>query len=294
MRDFMTTHEVADYLRIKERKVYDLVQSQRIPCTRVTGKWLFPRSMIDLWVLNSVHAGAPAVHVEAPPVMAGSHDTLLDWAIRESGCELATFFDGSLDGVQRLAGQQARAAGVHVIDPVTGEYNRHLIDRNLTGTKTVLLQWAWRDQGLITAADNPLSIHSLADVLGRKLRLVDRQQSAGSHLLLVHLLQQMGAQSDQLNRIAQPARNESDAALAVADGVADTALGIAAVARQYRLGFVPLHRERYDLLVKRRDYFEPPLQRLLAFARTPAFTDKARALGGYDISDLGRVIYNAP
>lgn len=294
MRDLLTTHEVADYLRIKERKVYDLVQTQRIPCTRVTGKWLFPRSLIDLWILRNTEFCAQAAPLEAPPVIGGSHDPLLEWAVRESGSELATLFDGSLDGVNRMISRRARACGVHVIDPADGGYNVHLIDQGFAGREVVLLQWAWREQGLITAAGNPLGIRALADVVERRIRLVDRQQSAGSHLLLVHLLEPLGVRPDMLDRAPTPARNESDAALAVADGVGGAALGIAAVAHQFRLGFVPLHRERYDLLLGRRDYFEPPLQALLEFARTPAFAEKARTLGGYDIQELGRVIHNAP
>jgi excisionase family DNA binding protein len=294
MRDLLTTREVADYLRIKERKVYDLVQSRRIPCTRVTGKWLFPRAMIDLWVLRNTEFSGPIPQPAIPPVIGGSHDPLLEWAVRESGSELATLFNGSLDGVRRMVDQQALACGVHVIDADDGHYNVHLIDRNLDLAETVLLQWAWRDQGLIVAAGNPLGIHSLADVVERGICLIDRQQSAGSHLLLEYLLTPLGARPESLNRVVQPARNESDAALAVADGIADTALGVAAVANQYRLDFVPLHCERYDLLLKRRDFFERPLQALMNFARGRAFAEKARTLGGYDITHLGRVMYNAP
>lgn len=293
MHELMTTREVADYLRIKERKVYGLVQAHRIPCSRVTGKWLFSRAMIDLWVLRSTDYPCGAVRPQAPPVLGGSHDPLLEWAARESGSQLAILFDGSLDGVQRMLRREVCACGVHVIDSADGSYNVHIVDHDLGLAETVLLQWAWREQGLIVAAGNPLQLHSLADVVDKHVRVVDRQESAGSHLLLMHLLAELGARTEQLNRVTPAARNESDAALAVADGVADAALGIAAVARQYRLDFVPLHRERYDLLLNRRDYFEPPLQALLNFARTPAFADKARSLGGYGIADLGRVVYNA-
>ncbi|MGH8112843.1 MAG: substrate-binding domain-containing protein [Rhodanobacteraceae bacterium] len=294
MHDLMTTREVADYLRIKERKVYGLVQARRIPCSRVTGKWLFSRAMIDLWVLHSTDYPGGAVRPQAPPVLGGSHDPLLEWAARESGSQLAILFDGSLDGVQRMLRREVCACGVHVIDSTDGSYNVHLIDHDLGLAEALLLQWAWRDQGLIVAAGNPRQLHSLADVVQRGVRVVDRQESAGSHLLLAHLLTPLGARTEQLNRVTPAARNESDAALAIADGIADAALGIAAVARQYRLEFVPLHRERYDLLLSRRDCFEPPLQALLNFARTPAFADKARNLGGYDIGGLGKVIYNAP
>lgn len=294
MHDLMNTHEVAEYLRIKQRKVYDLVQTGRIPCTRVTGKWLFPRAVIDLWVLDNTAGVRRADTREAPPVIAGSHDPLLEWAARESRSELAILFDGSLDGVARVMNRQARVCGLHVVDPEGGDYNRHLFEGAGGGADIVLVRWAWREQGLMTASGNPLNLRSLTDVKTRRARLIDRQPGAGSHLLLEYLLGEIGACAGDLERMAEPARNERDAALAVADGAADVALGIAAEARQHHLDFIPLHRERYDLLCRRRDYFEPPLQAILKHARAPAFAAKAAELGGYDITDLGDVVYNAP
>ena len=99
MADFLTTKEVATLLRIKERKVYELASGNAIPHSRVTGKLLFPRDMVEAWVRRHVdfRDGAEAL-VERQPVVAGSHDPLLDWALRESGSGLATFFDGSLCG----------------------------------------------------------------------------------------------------------------------------------------------------------------------------------------------------
>jgi putative molybdopterin biosynthesis protein len=91
-----------------------------------------------------------------------------------------------------------------------------------------------------------------------------------------------------------PARSETEVALAIQDGKADVGFGIAAVARQCRLDFVPLQRERYDIAIGRRDYFQPPFQRLLSFARMTRFVEKAAELGGYDIAGLGQVTYNSP
>lgn len=73
---------------------------------------------------------------------------------------------------------------------------------------------------------------------------------------------------------------------------ADAGLGIAAVVRQFQLDFVPLHKERYDLIMTRRDYFEAPFQRLLAFTRCKPFAERANDIGGYEISGLGRVVLN--
>jgi putative molybdopterin biosynthesis protein len=291
----MTTKEVADYLRIKERTVYDLVRERRIPCIRVTGKWLFPKALIELWVVQNSEGGARLKSTMArPPVLAGSHDPLLEWAVRESECDLAIMFNGSLDGLQRFAQGNARCCGLHVFDPDTGDYNRAVVARTLAGLEVVLIEWAWREQGLIVAAGNPYRIRDLSGLRQARLRLVERQQGAGSRLLFTHLLQAHGIDAADLQCTMPPARSETEVGLAIQDGKADVGFGIAAVARQCRLDFVPLQRERYDIAIDRRDYFEPAFQRLLSFARTARLVDKAAELQGYDVSGLGRVTFNSP
>ena len=111
-------------------------------------------------------------------------------------------------------------------------------------------------------------------------------------MLLSALLGQVGLGPDSVT-ILPPARSENDAALAVMEGEADVAFGLQCFARQLRLEFVPIIRERFDILVCRRDWFEPPMQRLLAFTRTEAFARKAESLTGYDISGLGKVQFNS-
>src|SRR5579875_4109992 len=113
MREFFNTAEVADYLRLKERTIYELVRTKQIPCSRVTGKLLFPRQLIDLWVARQTEFAGPDLRV-APPVAAGSHDPLLEWALRESGSELALLASGSEDGLKRLVANKAVVAGLHL------------------------------------------------------------------------------------------------------------------------------------------------------------------------------------
>src|SRR5919109_2083927 len=280
-RALLTTREVADYLRIKERKVYDLVRERRIPCIRVTGKWLFPRALIELWVVQNSEGGAQVKSaIDRPPVVAGSHDPLLEWAVRESECDLAIMFNGSLDGLNRFAQGKARCCGLHVFDPDSADYNRAAVVRTLAGLEVVLIEWAWREQGLIVAAGNPHRIRDLSGLRQARLRLVERQEGAGSRLLFSHLLQAHGIDADDLHFTMPPARSETEVALAIQDGKADVGFGIAAVARQCRLDFVPLQRERYDIAIGRRDYFEPPWQQLLTFTRTERFVEKAEELTG--------------
>jgi excisionase family DNA binding protein len=296
MPDLMTTKEVADYLRIKERKVYDLVRTGEIPCSRVTGKWLFPKALIDLWVARSTELpdGLPAVGAvgPAPLVVAGSHDPLLEWALRESGSDLALHPGGSLDGLRRLAAGEAMVAGTHAPDD-DGGYHGRLAARALEGRPIVVLAWAWRRQGLVVAKGNPNELKSVADLAHDGVRVALRQEEAGSQLLLLRMLDAAGLDRDALNAVDGPARSESDVARAILEGRADAGLAIEAAARGAGLDFVPLHRERYDLVVMRRDYFEPPVQALLAFAQSKAFKTRAKDLGGYEIGELGQIVYNA-
>jgi putative molybdopterin biosynthesis protein len=291
--EFLTTKEVAALLRIKERKVYELVAEHAIPVSRVTGKLLFPREMVEAWVWRQAEyaGGTEALHGR-PPVLAGSHDPLLEWALRESGSELAAFFDGSLDGLGRVAAGKAIGAGLHVYEPEVEDWNRGHLERAMPGMPVVLIEWAWRMQGLVVPPANPKGIGRIGDLDG--LTLMPRQERSGSHLLLEHLMGQAGLGPTRARLLAPPARSEADVALAIAEGKADAGFAIETVARQFRLGFVPLFRERYDLAVWRRDYFEPAMQKLLAFCRTAAFAQRAAELGGYQVAGLGQVHYNGP
>jgi len=293
MTELMTTREVAAYLRIKERKVYDLVREGRIPCTRVTGKWLFPKALIDLWVMRA-RAG-PAIEAPSPPaVIAGSHDPLLEWAIRESGAGLALLPGGSLDGLTRLARREAMACALHVYDAETDAYNEPLVRSVLGDHGVVLIEWARRHQGLISSPDARPAIGSLADIARASVRVIPRQEGAGAQILLAHLLGEAGIDPGAVDWVAPPARTETDVGLAIVEDRADVGLALEAVARQHKLSFVPLQQERLDLAIRRRDYFAPAMQALFAFARGKRFAERAKAMGGYDVSGLGAVHYNGP
>jgi len=293
MTELMTTREVAAYLRLKQRKVYELVSRGAIPCTRVTGKWLFPRALIDRWLME--HADGPGREraAEPPPVLAGSHDPLLEWALQASGCGLAALAGGSSDGLARLARGEAAVCALHIPDREGDGCNVEAVRAAGPLRDAVLIEWAQRRQGLMLAPGNPHGIECLADLADRNVRVVDRQPGAGSRLLLDRLLARAGIGRDALDIVDDPAVSETDVAREVHAGHADAGLGIEAAAHEAGLAFVPLADERLDLLMGRRTYFEPPVQALLALTRTRRFADRARTLGGYDISGTGTVHLNA-
>jgi len=289
---YFTTEEVADYLRLAERTVYELARTRKIPCARITGKLLFPRHLVDLWAGRQTEFSG--LDLETPPqVLAGSHDPLLDWAMRESGSDLALLAGGSEDGLRRLAAKEAMIAAMHVIDSTTGDYNLAAIQSMRGLADVVLIEWAKREQGLILPRGNPQGVAGIKDLGAKRLRIMRRQAGAGTQTLLRHLLTREGLDLDTLAMVETPAPTEIDLASAIFDGKADCGLAVRAVAKRFHLDFIPLHWERFDLALRRRDYFEAPVQRLLRFAQSPGFRAQAAALSGYDVSCLGQVVYNA-
>ena len=290
--EMMDTREVAAYLRLKERRIYDLVRKRAIPHVRATGKLLFPRTQVDAWLAAKGAAPVASTRVR-PPIIAGSHDPLLEWSARESHCGLAILAHGSRAGIDALARGDATAAAVHWLDEASGDYNVPLIREALAGADVVALEWARRTQGLLLAAGNPKRIRKVADLSRKGLRIAKRQPGAGSDRLFRHLLTKAGLDADALATFGRPAHAESELAAFVRDGHADVGLGIEAAARANGLAFVALATERLDLVAFRRDAFEPPLQALLAWTRAPEFIAEARKLGGYDVANTGRVVFNA-
>ena len=287
MNEYLTTKELAELLRIKERKVYDLVASGEVPCTRATGKLLFPRRQIDEWLARNVSRTA-AASVRAA-IIVGSHDPLLEWALRASRCGLASYFDSSLDGLERFAGAEAIATGLHVYDAASDSWNNAAVEARFAQAPVVLVAWARRARGIILRADTTAECSGLRALEGKTL--VPRQAGAGSQILLEALLEKEGVNRASLDWAA-PAPSEVDAVVEVVEGRADAAFGLAVLATQHRLGFVPVIDERYDLLVDRRAWFEPTWQALLAFCRGEEFLEYASGLAGYDIGNQFEVRFN--
>lgn len=284
-----TLKEAASFLRISERALYDLARARRLPSALIGGKWVFPAEALRRWVSTQAEAGGAT---PPPPILAGSHDPLLDWAVRQSGCGLALRAGGSLDGLDALAAGQALAAALHLRDAEGGGFNEAAARAAMPGAPLVGLTWAWREQGLITPPGNPAGLSGVVDLARPGLRVIGRQPRAGSHVLLVGLLSDAGVALRDVGFLPEPALAEDEVAAAVLSGTADVGFGIRAEALRAGLGFVPLIRERFDLVMHRREAFEPPMQALLAFARTPLFAARAARMGGYAVTETGRVAFN--
>lgn len=288
--EYLTVKELADLLRLKERKVYDLAASGAVPCSKATGKLLFPAAEVRAWIEQAQSGGVSGQgHSTRPSIALGSHDPLLDWAIRQSRCGLATYYDGSLDGLERFARGEGVVAGLHIHDAQTDNWNVPAVSKVAEGTNSVLVTFATRQRGIVFQAGTFMPT-DLSDLAG--MRFVPRQPESGTDALFVELSEKQNLDITTLE-MAEVARTEDEAVDTVRRGEADAAFGLEAVARAYGLEFLPVVEEQFAVLIDRKAWFEAPLQKLMAFCRSKQFSNRAEALGGYATSDVGTVLWNA-
>jgi len=291
MRELLTTDEAADYLRISERKLYELVADRAVPCSKVTGRWLFSRAALDSWVSAGLIAPAGLAQVSAPPIVGGSHDPLLEWALRESNSGLASLPEGSEEGLRRLTRGEVMVAAIHLhrMDGDDETANLAAVTDAPGLHDAVVLGFARREQGILVAPGNPLGLSDMASIATSRARMAQRPAGAGAQLLLLALLARAGIALDDL-KLAKPAfPTGPDIAQAIRAGRIDCGIATRSVARSAGLDFLPLTWERFDLVMRQRDYFMKGPQAVFDFMRRQVLRDRAAELGGYDASDAGVV-----
>ena len=296
--EFLTTSEAADYLRLGERKLYELVTTGAIPCTKVTGKWLFPRHELDLWVLSGLARPAGMLTAEPPPVVGGSQDELLDWSLRESGSGLGSMSEGSARGLERLQRDEVMAVAVHFHSleadgSLASDANARALRDAPDLHDAVLVAFVRREQGLVLPQGNPKRLRGLSDVLSLGASMAMRQQGTGAQMLLDVLLKRAGATTRDLRRVETPSLTGPDLAEVIRAGQADCGVATRATARSAGLDFVPLIWENFDLAMRQRSYFRPAMQALVRFLSERRLRQRADELTGYDPSPAGQIRFAA-
>ena len=248
-----------------------------------------PGEEVDVELLRSID------EVEHTIVAIGSHDLILDLAASHlrAADPLATLASsnvGSLGGLVALRDGLCHLAGSHLLDPATGEYTLPYLDRVLGDAPVAVVRLAHRDQGLIVPPGNPLGLTQVRDLTRAGVRYVNRQRGAGTRVLLDHQLRLQGISADAIDGYAREEHTHLAVAAAVAAGRADAGLGIMAAARAFRLDFVPVTREPYDLVVAAGALDSPLLAPLWELLNSEAFRAEVEELGGYATAEMGRRI----
>ena len=238
----------------------------------------------------------PPEDIDGTLVVLGSHDNTLDLLAtllrrRDPRLRLSSGHVGSLGGLMALRQGRAHLGGSHMLDPETNTYNVPFIQRYLAGVPLKLINLTWRQQGLMLAPGNPKNIRGIKDLARPGVRFINRQRGAGTRLLLDFLLQEEKLAAAAILGYDREEYTHMAVAVNVFSGTADVGLGIMAAAQALGLDFVPLLPERYDLVVPESTFVDPRFQALLAVIRSPEFQEAAAALGGYDLKDCGKILW---
>jgi putative molybdopterin biosynthesis protein len=300
--ELMNTKEVAGYLDIHEKQVYALIKARRIPATRVTGKWLFPKALIDDWIRSRAGEGLQearrkSTRIEGALLAAGSNDPVLDMLLANLKASHPDFYiftasTGSVDGLKALGDGYVDLAWTHLLDPVSCGYNTPaVLAPYLQGTGWVVVHLFNREIGLAAAKGNPLGIRGIDDVIRLRPRIVNRQAGAGTRILLDHRLRAAGVSPEVLPGYDHEVFTHMDVGLAVLTGAADTGIASAAVARLLGLELIPLATESFDMVLRQGIFFAKGVQAFLEGLQSPSFQRNVEKLGGYDFHRAGRVLH---
>jgi putative molybdopterin biosynthesis protein len=225
-------------------------------------------------------------------VMVGSHDLSLDILANLLGSALPpVYFSshpvGSLGGILAIKNGVCHLAGLHLLDPETGEYNFPYIHQYLKGIKVKVIHLVFREQGLMVKKKNPLAIQTLKDLTRQGVSFINRQKGSGTRILLDHTLKTLSIEPGLIRGYEKEEYTHMAVASAVAGGIADAGLGILPAARAMGLDFVPVAKERYDLIIPDVHFEDEKIQRVIRTIRSDEFKNQVFRLGGYDVSRTG-------
>ena len=289
--EFMNVREVACYLGINEKKIYFLAKTKKIPCTRVTGKWTFPKQLIDRWIDESASGSVGRFRGTANHevlLAAGSDDPALAilhgiYGAQERTAPLFMATVGSGAGLDSLRRGVTDFATAHLLEPAR-------LARDLLPSATVVVELFYRELGWVVPQGNPKGIASVRDLARAKLRFINRQSGSGTRVYLDQQLARGRLSGKKIPGYDETVSTHLEVGLRVLSGRCDVGLATRTTAHLLGLDFVPLVRERFDMVVPKDRFFTAGIQRLLGVVGSREFRDRVSALGGYDVTESGRIV----
>ncbi len=299
--EMMNTREVADYLGIHEKQVYALIKANRIPCTRVTGKWVFPKKLIDEWISTSAREGIALPKPEGDKhhdllLASGSNDPVLDLLFSHSadagpGFTIYSSSTGSTEGLRRLRGGSVDLAFCHLFDVESGTYNIPFIREFFNNTDIAVIHLFYRELGFLYRTGGTAPIQSFNDIPDN-IRFVNRQEGSGTRLLIDHLMRKEGAVPEHIPGYDTAVTTHFEVALLVKSGKADLGVATRAVAQIMDLEFESLVKESFDMVLQKDTFFRKEVQALIEAMQSPDFRELVKPMGNYDFTDSGKIIFS--
>lgn len=301
--EIMNTKEVANYLGIHEKHVYALIKAKRIPATRVTGKWVFPKRLIDEWIEENARDSMRQLRRRSREIFgallaAGSNDPILDMLqtyLRKSFPEIYIFSAniGSVEGLKALNEGLTDMAWAHLFEPESGEYNIPYLSRFLVKIKAVVVNLFVRELGFLVAPGNPLRIKGFADLTRKKIKFVNRQEGSGTRVFLDYNLQKLQIPSSMIKGYEKEVYTHFEVGLAILTREADVGMATIAISKLLGLSFVPLTQERFDMVLDQSNFFDQKIQAFMEILNSPDFRRRVEPISNYDFKKAGKIIYAA-
>jgi excisionase family DNA binding protein len=298
-KTLLSTRELAQFLSINEKMVYTLIAEKNLPATKATGKWLFPRHLVEQW-LEAQTINFPKQPDPLPPydgllIIAGSNDILLDRTIslinQRYPEEMVAFGNmGSLGGIRALRQNHCHIASSHLIQKDGEEYNFGFAIDEL-GQMPGIINFCRREQGLLIEKGNPGNIRSVADLDQAGIKIINRPLGTGTRLLLDEELTKAGIEGNEIDGYTREVSRHLDLGLEVLSGRAQAGPCIRAVAELLDLDFIPIKWESFDLLILKDRFFDKGVQQFLGFLSEPPFKKLGEDLAGYDLEVSGKMLF---
>jgi putative molybdopterin biosynthesis protein len=300
--EMMSTKEVARYLGVHEKQVYALVKSKRIPSTRITGKWVFPKRLIDEWIETHAKQGLEkarekSARMSGALLACGSNDPILDMLQTTMKKTYPEFLilsanTGSTEGLKALNSGYTDLAWSHLLDPKSGQYNIPFLPAYVPDVKAVVVNLFHRELGLIMAPKNPFSIKGFEDLSKKGVRLVNRQKGSGTRVLLDHHLKQLKIPPSKLEGYDKEVYTHFEVGLSILSKEADVGIATIAVAKLLGLPFIPIAKESFDMILEQKTFFHKGIQTFIEVLNSKEFRQRVEPIGAYDFKDSGKILYS--
>lgn len=305
-KNALSTQEVADMLNVSKSTIYDLIKKGEIRSYKVGRKVRFTEADVKEYITLSKNRQSvmstpfdassfklSASDMKTEGFIICGQDLILDVLsnyMRLHGVPALRAYIGSYDSLISLYRKGVNVASAHLWDGDTDSYNIPYVRRLLPGIPTIIIHLTWRMQGLYVAKGNPKSITTWADFGREDITMINREKGAGSRVLLDEKIKLLGIDGCSINGYGNEISSHLAVASAISSGKADVAVGNEKIARQVdNIEFIPLQKERYDLVIRKEDLNTKEIEMLLTIIRSEAFKSDFEHIGGYDTSDMGKI-----
>ncbi|MFB3170541.1 helix-turn-helix transcriptional regulator [Neobacillus sp. 179-C4.2 HS] len=300
-RKAYTPDEVAQLFQISKHTVYELIKRGELQAFKVGNKMRIEHSEIERYK-ESTKAPAKKIQVEemdthasSPIRLSGSHDFLVEHFVKQTSKDLQQqiqpTYIGSLEGLMMLYRGQTDIAAIHLLDPASQEYNLPFILQLFVHESISVVRFVSREQGFIVAKGNPKGISDFNDLVQKNVQFVNRQKGAGTRFLFDSMLSKHGITPTEINGYSTEEWNHLSTASYISRGMADVAFGIQSAASHLGLDFIPVAKEQFDLVFRFTNENKQKLTDLIHYLQSSGFKSSLTDLEGYDIQDLGTIIY---